>query len=276
MQPKINIHETAFVTASFRAGQKELSKDGFAHLWAGEATDQHASRYLNAVSIHEGTAHCLRNRYFLDFLKLCIERREIDTLVNFGCGFSMYPFLLDPSLLYVEIDTTNVILHKEEMLSQWKREGVLPARDIRFISANFNDPSLDDLYSALRPLVGGRKCFFLLEGVLFFLGHQDTLNLFDLFRRLQGSEDMVGSVSFTPALEEKGVFHKLIEFVEGNLEKNQQFQYQTLTDDFYRNLPSYTLVDHQNTLTLAQRYLPGVCLPEEEVLNEQMYLLRKM
>jgi O-methyltransferase involved in polyketide biosynthesis len=275
LEAKINIHETAFVTASFRAGENALSKDNYAHLWANEITDQHARRYLNAVSLHEGMAHCLRNRYFLESLQAHIEKGDIDTLVNFGCGFSMYPFLLDPSLLFVEIDTPDVITHKQRRLDHWQEEKILPPRDILFLSANFNDHSLEYLHGALDPLIRGRKCFFLLEGVLFFLGRQDTLNLFELFRRLQQPGDLVGSVSFTPALEKQVVFRKLIDFVEGNLEKNQQFHYQTLADDFYRTLNAYTLFDHQNTLSLAKRYLPGLSLPEEEVLNEQMYLLRK-
>lgn len=275
MQQKINIHETAFVTAAFRAGNSDLSRDVYAHLWANEITDRHAEHYCASVSRHEAVAHCLRNRYFFDTMQKLIENQEIDTLINFGCGFSMYPYLLPQSLLYVEIDTRDVVLYKQERTMFWEREGILPRRNVRFLEADFNAPSLDDLYRRLRPMLKDRKAFILLEGVLFFLGHQDTDRLFDLFARLMRKGEIAGSVSFRPELEKKAVFQKLIDFVEGNLEKNQQFNYQTLSDVYYLELPGFKLLDHQDTLSLATSYMQGSPLPEEEVLNEHMYLLRK-
>ncbi|GGD55052.1 class I SAM-dependent methyltransferase [Muriicola marianensis] len=274
MEQKINIHETAFVTAAFRAADSDLSRDTFAHLWANDITERHANRYKQAVSLHEGLAHCLRNRYFLDTIQYLFESGKIDALLNFGCGFSMYPYLLDPSLLFLEIDTENVISYKQDRTNDWQKQGILPQRNIRYIEADFNRPSLEDLYQQILPLIRGRKCFILLEGVLFFLGHDDTTRLFDLFPRLQSNDGYVGSVSFTPALEKKAVFQKLIDFVEGNLQKNQQFNYQTLPHEFYRTLQTYTLEDHQDTMSLSDRYLPAIQLPADEVLNEHMYLLR--
>ncbi|NER10489.1 Leucine carboxyl methyltransferase [Muriicola jejuensis] len=275
MEQKINIHETAFVTASFRAADSDLSRDNFAHLWANEVTDRHASKYMQSVSLYEGVAHCLRNRYFLDTLQRLIDIGQIDTLINFGCGFSMYPFHLPPTLLYIEIDTPDVVAYKKERTESWQGEGILPVRDLRYVEADFNSPSLEDLYLAVHPLVQDRKCFILLEGVLFFLGQQDTVRLFELFTRLQGKDTYMGSVSFTPELEKMEVFQKLIEFVEGNLEKNQQFNYQTIPHNFYRTLQQYELEDHQDTLSLAGRYISGHDIRTEEVLVENMYLLRK-
>jgi O-methyltransferase involved in polyketide biosynthesis len=275
VQQKINIHETAFVTAAFRAGNSSLSKDVFARLWANEVTDSHADRYCRNVSLHEAIAHCLRNRYFFDTLEKLIIAERIEVMVNFGCGFSMYPYLLSNSVRYVEIDTANVTRYKMERTRSWQREGVLPERDVHFVEADFNSPTLEELFQTLEPLVKNRRSFFLLEGVLFFLGRQDTANLFDLFRRLQRGGDYLGSVSFRPSLEETTVFQKLIDFVEGNLEKNQQFNYQTLPDEFYLKLPDYQLADHQDTLSLLERYVPGEELPEDEVLNEHMYLLQR-
>jgi hypothetical protein len=115
----------------------------------------------------------------------------------------------------------------------------------------------------------------LLEGVLFFLAAEDTYRLFDLFNSLQKKGDYVGSVSFTPHLEKEEVFGKLINFVESNLQKNHQFQYQTVPDTFYQNLDGYELLEHQDTLSLSQKYRPEKVLPKSEVLNEHMYLLMK-
>jgi O-methyltransferase involved in polyketide biosynthesis len=272
---KINIHETAFVTAAFRAGDNALSGDRYAHLWANPIVANHAKRYSSAVSAYEDYAHCLRNRYFYDTLKELISKESIEVLINFGCGFSMYPFLLDASLHYIEIDTADVITYKKEKTEAWQKEGSLPGRKITFLEADFNAPSLQDLYEQLKALKSGQRSFILLEGVLFFLGKSDTTKLFDLFNSLQGPEEFLASVSFQPQLEKQVVFKKLIDFVEGNLEKNQQFDYQTVSDSFYKDIKGYTLIDHQHTFSLSAHYMPENNLPIEEILNEHMYLLKK-
>ncbi len=94
------------------------------------------------MSAYEDYAHCLRNRYFYDTLEELISKENIEVLINFGCGFSMYPFLLDASLHYIEIDTTDVITHKKEKTEAWQKEGLLPDRDITLIVADFNVPRL--------------------------------------------------------------------------------------------------------------------------------------
>jgi O-methyltransferase involved in polyketide biosynthesis len=272
---KINIHETAFVTAAFRAQDRVLSGDPFAYLWDNEAITNHAERYSNAVSAYEGVAHCLRNRYFSDTLRRLTAQAGVEVFMNFGSGFSMYPYQLDPSILCIEIDTPAVISHKQRKTMEWQGEGKLPKRDIVYFEADFNSPSFESLYKDLYAIKKGRKSFILLEGVLFFLGKQDTVRLFKLFNRLQGHAEYVGSVSFLPELELKPAFGKLIAFVEGNLEKNQQFSYQTVPDEFYNTLDHYQLEDHQHTFSLSARYVPKLEFTEDEVLNEHMYLLKK-
>ncbi|NNK10354.1 MAG: adenosine deaminase [Flavobacteriaceae bacterium] len=249
--------------------------DPFAKLWATQATNEHAERYSRAVSSYEALAHRLRNRFFYDTFKNLIKENKIEVMMNFGCGFSMYPFTLDPAVLFVEIDTEDVIHFKQQKTNSWQDKGVLPKRNVKFVSADFNSQSLDELYKRLLPLCEGKKTFILIEGVLFFLGRDDTTRLFHLFSRLQKKNDFVGSVSFQPSLEKQRVFSRLIDFVEVNLEKNQQFNYQTVADEFYTSAEGYRLTEHQDTISLAARYSPDITLAEEEILNEHMYLLQK-
>ena len=275
LNTKINIHETAFVTASFRMGDVALSKDRYAYLWSKSNIDIHAERYSTAVSSYEPYAHCLRNRYFYDTINKLVTQNRIEVLINFGCGFSMYPYLLENSLDYIEIDKPDVVTHKKEMTSKWEMEGKLPRRNITYLEADFNLASQDKLYEQVIALKNGRKSFILLEGVLFFLSKDDTKRLFKLFGRIQEPGEYLGSVSFIPQLEKQLVFKKLIDYVEINLEKNERFQYQTVADEFYSNLEGYELINHQDTLSLSAYYYPKLFLPKEEVLNEHMYLLKK-
>jgi hypothetical protein len=64
MASSLDIHETAFVTAAYRASDPKLSKDSFANLWSNRKTDTWIAQYVKAVSPIEPLAHCLRNRYF--------------------------------------------------------------------------------------------------------------------------------------------------------------------------------------------------------------------
>jgi len=275
LNTKINIHETAFVTASFRKGNVAVSKDKYAHLWSRSSIDTYANRYSHAVSSYEPYAHCLRNRYFYDTINKLLAENSIEVLINFGCGFSMYPYLFENSLHFIEIDKSDVVTHKKEMTNKWEREGKLPSRNITYLEADFNLASLDKLYEQIIALKKGRKSFILLEGVLFFLSKDDTERLFELFSQIQEPGEYIGSVSYLPQLEEQFVFKKLIDYVEGNLEKNKRFQYQTVADEFYKNIKGYDLIDHQDTFSLAAFYEPKRALPKEEILNEHMYLLKK-
>lgn len=256
-------------------GNVGVSKDRYAHLWSRPSIEDHANRYSASVSSYEPYAHCLRNRFFYDTVNQLMAQNSIEVLINFGCGFSMYPYLLEDSIHFIEIDKPDVVAYKKEMTTKWVKAGKLPHRNVSYVEADFN-LAQDYLYNQLITLKNGRKSFILLEGVLFFLGKQDTERLFDLFYKIQEPEEYLGSVSFIPQLEKQLVFKKLIDYVETNLEKNERFQFQTVSDDFYANLKGYELIDHQDTFSLSAFYEPKRALYKEEVLNEHMYLLKKV
>jgi len=275
VQEKIAIHETAFVTSAFRAGNENLSRDMYAKLWPNKKTDEHAARYTNAVSKYEPFAHCLRNRYFFEEIKKLFFAKKIEVLINFGCGFSMYPFLLNEGIVHIEIDMPDVVAYKKNKVQEWQLNGKLPQREIHYIASDFNDEDFADLLLKVKSIKKGRPSFILIEGVLFFIGGSDTHRLFFLFDAIQEEGEFIGSVSFRKALEKTEVFQKLINFVEGNLEKNRQFNFQTINDEYYRNLDNYELTDHQDTLGLAAAYAPEITPNREDVLVEHMYILKK-
>ena len=108
-EKNIKIHETAFVTSTFRAFDENLSQDNFAKLWQNSKTERWIEEYLDQVSSEETYTHCLRNRYFLDRIKDLVQNQEIEVLINFGSGFSMYPFLLNEKLINIEVDKPEII-----------------------------------------------------------------------------------------------------------------------------------------------------------------------
>ena len=275
MKKTIKIHETAFVTSTFRASDTAVSKDVFAQLWSSAQANEKADHYARVVSTYEPIAHCLRNRFFYDTINSLQKDGAIEVLINFGAGFSMYPFLLDEKLIHIEIDKPDIIEYKKGEIAQWVRNGKLPSRTIHYVSTDFNQDQEVRLLGEIAKIKGGKNCFILIEGVLFFISKNDTERLFRLFNKIQVAGDYIGSVSFEKKLEQTTVFQKMVKFIERNLATNAQFQYQTIEDDFYTNLPDYRRVDHQDHLHLGEKYDLPYAFDPDMLLNEHMYILQK-
>ena len=193
----IKIHETAFVTSMFRALNENLSQDFHAKLWNDPNAEQWMNDYLEQVSSEEVSTHCLRNRYFLETVKNAIEERNVDVLINFGSGFSMYPFLLSDKLTNIEIDKPEIVNFKKNQVAKWIEVGKLPKRDLHFIGVDFSSNYEDELFSKINDIKGNRTSFILIEGVLFFLDRRETDRIFNFFSSLQCNGGYVGSASFS-------------------------------------------------------------------------------
>ncbi|WP_348647098.1 class I SAM-dependent methyltransferase [Arenibacter sp. F26102] len=115
----------------------------------------------------------MRNRYFLESIKESIKESirtsGIEVLINFGAGFSMYPFLLDKKIINIEIDKLEVVEYEKSKIDQWQRTNVLPKRNLHFIGVDFSTEYKDVLWITLTTIKGSKKCIILIEGVLFFL-----------------------------------------------------------------------------------------------------------
>ncbi|MCM4151023.1 adenosine deaminase [Arenibacter sp. N53] len=272
----IEIHETAFVTSTFRATDVILSKDVFAYLWRNPKTEKWIREYLKKVSSEETFTHCLRNRYFLESIKENIGTNGIEVLINFGAGFSMYPFLLDKKTINIEIDKWEVVEYKKPKIEQWQKTNVLPKRNLHFIGVDFSTAYKDALLTTIKAIKGNKKCFILIEGVLFFLDREETDNLFDLFNSIQNTGDIIGSASFQDELKESLAFKRLLRFFGEKVAKTKASDYQTVKDEFYQRRANYSLMDHQDYFSLSKTYNHKIRLQKELILNENFYLLQKM
>ena len=277
MNEKLEVHETAFLISIFRASNVELSKDKFANLWSNSSSKLLSEDIINNVSEHEPFTHCLRNRYFYEALKRLIIKKEIEVIINFGCGFSMYPFLLDKSLTYIEVDKPDVIEYKKKKVLKWQTEKVLPERHIHFISSDFKRGYETDLLAKILRIKKAKPSFILIEGVLFFLTKEETNVTFNLFDQIQSKGDYIGSVSYRKEMEKAEVFNRLLKLFKDQLSLGQQFNYQTISDDFYHNQRNYKMIDYQDYYGLSKIYSPlNAFVGQEDILNESMYLLQKI
>ncbi|THD67568.1 adenosine deaminase [Robertkochia marina] len=272
----MEVHETAFVTSAFRAMHVLLSKDEFAHLWLNDRVQHWADTYLSTVTGEESAAHSMRNRYFLDSIHRLFKDGNIEYLINFGCGFSMYPYLLPHGLKHIEIDKPEVIRHKDQKTELWEDQGILPLRNIVRIPCDFSENYEKELIGKINDIKKNSPCFILLEGVLFFLTREEMLRLFQLFNTLQKQGDRIGSVSFRAKDTESKAFALLLDFMKKeNPHGTEEARYQTVEEKFYKSLPGYELVDQQDFFSLSKSYQHQPSATQDMIINEQFYQLQK-
>ncbi len=270
MEKNIAIHETAFMTSIYREKHQDISKDPYAYLWSHPKTEVWIRNIAKEVSPYEAVLHSLRNRYFLETIKHLFLSDKIKVLINFGAGFSMYPYALPEGLIHIEIDQPNVISYKKEKVSIWETDKTVPKRNIHYIATDFNTAYEEQLLSKIEAIQKNMPSFILIEGVLFFLSRKDTDRLFHFFSHLQQTGGYVGSVSFQDTIETTPAFNRLLDFFNRRL---QGFSYQTIPDTYYKNLKSYRLIDHQDAHSLQSTYATSQKIPKD-ILNEHMYLLQ--
>lgn len=271
----IHVSDTAFVTCAFRRLNESLSQDYYAKLWYNEKAELILKDYLSKVSTEEVQTHCIRNRYFLEQLKGLITEHKIEVLINFGAGFSMYPFLLEQNITHIEIDKPEVVDYKKLQVDQWISENKLPQRHINFIGVDFSTDYRDDLIAEINDLKGNKSCFILLEGVLFFLNRSESEKLFEVFSTIQQSKDYIGSVSYTNEVHKTKAYKRLLKYANKELDDASDNGLQTVENSFYENLESYQLIDHQDYFSCSKQFNNTPQSEATHILNEHFYILQK-
>lgn len=271
----IHIHETAFVTSTFRSYDEELSQDRYAQLWANPKTENWIKNYLQEVSAEEPYTHCLRNRFFLDYINDAVANKKVEVVINFGAGFSMYPFITDASVKHIEIDKPEIVDYKRERVAHWQREGVLPQREIAYFGVDFSTDYQADLLVGLQSLIAGRRCFILIEGVLFFLTKEETDELFTFCEQVQQRCDFIGVASFQDTVRDTRAFDNLLRFFNDGIAEDKGDDYQTVADEYYTSLPHYELVAHEDYFSLSDQYDNTIRSDADDILNEHFYVLQR-
>lgn len=273
MAKTIQIHDTAFITSAFRASNETISLDPYAKLWTNKGAQDWSKNYLNKVSKHEANAHCLRNRYFFNTINTLLKANKIKVLINFGSGFSMYPYCLDSSLINIEIDKPEIIEFKQKQTKQFIASGKLPERNIQYIGVDFNDDYQEELQKKINTIVKNQSSFILLEGVLFFLKMKEAKTLFNFFNSIQKQGDYIASASFRENIQETSAFKKLLQFTAS---ETNIIDYLTVNDDFYTEIKNYKLIDDQDYFTLSKKHLNLTKIDNNNVLNERFYVLKNI
>lgn len=180
------VNDTAYWMAACRASDVNMSGDTFAHLWLNEASCAHHAEYVEAVTTMENVTLSLRHRYFLEVARQFLADNSEAVFVNIGAGFTSYPFLLPENRLYIEVDSPDNVHKKQKRIEQLNADEMLPPRNIVFVSADLsNRDNLQELERTLKALITGKKSFFLLEGLVYYLPEWSTKSLLNIIDNLQ-------------------------------------------------------------------------------------------
>ena len=212
-----HISDTAFLVNESRGRRPDISRDIYAEHWIVPESRERIRNlwddFSREVYPHDDIELAVRNRYFLENLKKTVDASQNTIFVNLGAGFTSYPFLLKQIILCIEVDYSQVISFKQDRIKHLQEEGILPHRNLEFISADLsNSGDRERLKEVLTPRVSGKSSYFLLEGVSYYLLMPALLTLIECLREVQSIGSIFAFDFWKPDLSGHPVFIKLQTF----------------------------------------------------------------
>ena len=270
-----HISDTAFLVNYHRAKHEKLSLDIYSKYWVTKESISLSKKLSKEVFNNDDIEICLRNRFFLENLRCFLARNPQAVVVNVGAGFASYPYLLKPATS-VEIDLPHIINYKVGKINDLIKKGKLPERNIKFIPADLqSEKDLKKLERTLSNIIRGRKSFFILEGITYYVGKKYLERLLRMISRLQSSGSELGIEFWSPDIKERPVFKRLTQYAKRHL--NYEPHLWHLYDfDFFARTTGYSVAELTSTGRL-EKFLGRKCLLCDEYNNPctRMAVLRK-
>lgn len=209
---------TAFVVNVSRSEKVMLSKDIYASHWITEEARNLYGELRKNVYAYDDLFISARHRFFYEKQKEFIKAHKNPVIINIGSGFTNYPYLLEGSFEYVEIDLENIIYYKKERIEKFVTEGLMPYRDVYYYPIDLrNVIDREYLRSKLNGAIASASAtMIIMEGLTFFLDENTLDYLFKLFGALQRKGSEVVFDFWKPDAMDYPVLQKLKAFLEGN------------------------------------------------------------
>jgi O-methyltransferase involved in polyketide biosynthesis len=270
-----HISESALLVNESRARNVALSGDVYAHLWVTGATRSLWEAFSRDVYPHDAIELGVRNRFFLTGLASFVNHRRDPVFVNVGAGFTSYPFLVDARCRTIEIDFPHVIDVKRARLDAWRRDGILPARDVDFLAADLARPDdIGRIEDELASRIAGAPSFILMEGLTYYLSNAALDSLLGAFAALQAADSLLAFDFWTPDTADHPTFIRLRHFFSERF-GHAESCYNPLTIEAIREIPGYALEIHTDVQKLEHRYLGTNVLADYDAILPEHYVLLK-
>jgi O-methyltransferase involved in polyketide biosynthesis len=276
MKKERHISESAFLVNESRARNVPLSLDRYASLWVTDGTRRLWEDFARDVYPYDDTELSLRNRFYLDVLEASIRSDPGTVFVNLAGGFTSYPFLTETPCRSLEVDFDHVCRLKRRRIEEWRREGVLPEREVEFIPCDFqNVRDIKRLGTALRNRLGTAPSAAFFEGITYYLDRTVLLRLFGLLRDVQRPKSVIALDFWTPDAATHPVHLRFKKFFADRFGHGQS-DYNLFDVGFLKSIDGYEIVDLTDIVELEKRYTKERILTRlEEILPEHYAVLRR-
>ena len=215
-----------------------------------------------------------RFRYYDNIVKECLQKNEIDVIVNMGAGMDCRPHYIKgiEKLQYYEIDHPTVIEKKKQKIK--KVLGKLP-EFVTYLGVDFDNQSIEEaLLEAGYNL--NSKTLFILESVSGYLTKKANDAIFSFVSKAAPKSKFVFSYLTMDFMNGKNLNHKTMELLYKRTIVNQELK---LQHGFEQNkiegyLQKFRLstIEHIGAKELKERYIQPRGLKMDVVEVERMVL----
>ena len=271
-----HISDSAFLVNESRARDVGLSHDRYAGLWVSEATRRLWEDFSRDVYPLDATELGLRNRFYLDVLQANIRENPDTVFVNIAAGFTSYPFLTERPCRSIEVDFAHVCEYKRRKIDAWRREGILPQREVEYIACDFrSERDLEDLAGRLQDALGGATSAVFLEGITYYLPKTILLRFFGILADVQRQGSVVALDFWTPETAAHPVHARFKRFCAERFGHGQS-EYHLFDIGFLKSIPGYEVIETTDIAELEKRFSTGRKLARpDEILPEHYAVLRR-
>lgn len=246
---------TAFVVNVSRSEKVMLSKDIYSQLWITEEARDLYGQLQNQVYKHDDLFISARHRFFYEKQKEFIKTHNNPVIINVGAGFTNYPYLLEGSFEYVEIDLENIIYYKKERIEKFIHEGLIPYRDVYYYPIDLtNVIDREYLRSKLNgAIASASRSMIIMEGLTFFLDENTLDFLFKLLGSLQKKGSEIVFDFWKPDAMDYPVLQKLKTYLEGHF--GYKLKDYTLFDkDYIESKKDYVISEIKTIQDVEKEY----------------------
>jgi O-methyltransferase involved in polyketide biosynthesis len=271
-----HISDSAFLVNESRARNVSLSRDRFAALWVSETTRALWEDFSREVYPLDDVELSLRNRFYLDVLEKALEENPNTVFINLAAGFTSYPFLTERPCRVVEVDFDHVCDYKRARIEAFRKEGLVPERDVEFVACDLRSAAaLERLSARLEDELGGARSVAALEGITYYLSRDAFLDVFDMLRKVQSTGSRVALDFWTPDAASHPVHIRFKSFCAARF-GHAETDYTLFDAAFLRSIRGFAVVDLTDIVSLEKRFSEDKKLVDfERILPEHYAVLER-
>jgi O-methyltransferase involved in polyketide biosynthesis len=271
-----SISDSAFLVNESRSRRVDISKDIYSSLWINESTNKLWNDFNTEVYTYDDIQLSLRNRFFLEQLKLFINESAHPIFVNIGAGFTSYPFLVSKDCKFIEVDLSNIINYKQKKIKRFIENGELPERVITFLSTDIcKKIDLMKLKESLISLLECNPSFVLLEGITYFLNKRHLNQLFNIFSDIQTLNSVLAFDFWKLGDADHPVLKRLMKFFSDRFGFDIK-QYNLMDLDFIQNIKGYEVIESTDIQELEKIYTKDNFLSDKNKILPEHYVILKL